>query len=134
MPRLVSVGRRAQYATLVDDEDYHAVAANRWTFLVSHPRGPTTLVYVRRHRRILQEGIHVRQTLYLARFILEVCMGCPCPTPDHSADHRNGDTLDNRRSNLRWATRKEQAANRRNRRHLAPALREMLEDPIGDTF
>jgi len=130
MAKTLSVGRRAQYHTIVDNEDYHAVLAFKWTFLVSHPRSANPNIYVRRHRRILQDGFRVRQTYFLAWFILEVCMGLPRPTPEHTADHKNGDTLDNRRTNLRWATRKEQAANRRSKRNLIATLRDYIADPI----
>jgi len=51
------------------------------------------------------------KTLFLHREILLRAVGPP--PPGHIiGDHRNGDTLDNRRDNLRWATRSMNAKNR----------------------
>lgn len=36
----------------------------------------------------------------------------PRPSPRHQVDHANRNTLDNRRENLRWANRRQQARNR----------------------
>lgn len=47
---------------------------------------------------------------YIHRIILLAFKGGP-PTPDMTVDHINNDRLDNRLINLRWATRREQAAN-----------------------
>lgn len=48
--------------------------------------------------------------LYLHRTILERAVG-PAPF-GHVGDHINGDTLDNRRCNLRWASKSQNARNR----------------------
>lgn len=45
------------------------------------------------------------------RLIAEAFHGAP-PTPAHHAAHNNGDAFDNRASNLRWATAKENCADR----------------------
>lgn len=45
------------------------------------------------------------------RLVLQA-FGPPCPSPKHHAAHNNGDNLDNRISNLRWATATENAADR----------------------
>ena len=49
----------------------------------------------------------IGRTIYMHREIL----GTP-PSPKHEADHRNGNTLDNRKENLRWATRVENMRNK----------------------
>ena len=49
-----------------------------------------------------------------ARCAHQILMGNP-PAPNLSVDHINGCGTDNRRQNLRWATKAEQTANRRRR-------------------
>ena len=49
-----------------------------------------------------------------ARCAHQILMGNP-PAPNLSVDHINGCGTDNRRQNLRWATKEEQTANRRRR-------------------
>lgn len=76
---------------LVDDEDYSAVlAAGSWS---ARPRGSTT--YAARHTGRTTQQLHTFLT------------GWPF------VDHANGDGLDNRRANLRPATRSQNNANAR---------------------
>ena len=62
-----------------------------------------------------EKGTHyvfgVGGTSPLHRFIMEL-NHIPRPSPDHSVDHINRNTLDNRLQNLRWATQSEQNENR----------------------
>lgn len=51
-----------------------------------------------------------RKKIYIHRLMLETFVG-PCP-PGCEAAHNNGIKTDNRLSNLRWATRKENQADR----------------------
>lgn len=83
---------------LVDDEDYELIAQYKWT---ASQTGPG-LFYAMR-----QDG---RKTVYMHRFLLN-------PEKGKHVDHRNGDRLDNRRSNLRPATRSQNLCNSGKKRH-----------------
>lgn len=77
-------------------------------------------ILLQRGRRTLGTDKHGRYTIGLIKRNLQVhvlmahtFLGPP-PTPEHTTvDHINRDSLDNRLENLRWATRREQARNRR---------------------
>ena len=76
------------YVALIDDEDVERVSAHRWWAV---PGGrPAGKMYA--YTQIS------RKTVYLHRFVL-------APMPFRAlVDHRNGDSLDCRKSNLRIAT------------------------------
>lgn len=84
------------YKTLLDDEDYKSLSKFNWR--AEGPGG--NLMYARR-----QFWSHNKpRTVLMHRLIMEA--------PDHlEVDHINGKGLDNRRANLRLATRVENAAN-----------------------
>lgn len=78
---------------LVDDEDYEDASRFSW-FALANGR----VTYAARHG----EG---RQTVYMHNSVLGSRAG-------FQVDHANGNGLDNRRMNLRWATKVEQGRNR----------------------
>lgn len=80
--------------TIIDDCDAGLVLSKRW-HCTKQPGGNK---YAKR-----KEG---QKTVYLAREIVGA-------TPDQDVDHINGDTLDNRRSNLRLVTKSQNMMNRR---------------------
>lgn len=85
---------RAEAWALVDADDYPALARSRWRLHTGgHSRGRT--VYARCSRT----------DVYLHAMIMP---SSTRPTPRHRIiDHRNGDGLDCRRSNLEWVTVRE---------------------------
>lgn len=89
------------YVSLISVEDAD-LAQLRWHARVSEGR-----VYAARR----ESG---RDRQYLHRLILERKLGCPIPS-DRQTDHKNRDTLDNQRENLRSATPSENSANRERR-------------------
>lgn len=87
---------RSPLHALVDPADLELVGAYRWRL---HTSGYVS-TNVKRDGR--------QRTIYLHRLILD-------PGPGLTVDHGNRDKLDNRRANLRPATRIQQNANQRRR-------------------
>lgn len=93
------------YVAIVDDEDYERVAQHKWQANI-FPRADGSLnVYAQRGVR-KSDGCKSVQRLH--RFILDAPAGM-------DIDHINGNSLDNRRSNLRVCTRSENMCNQRPR-------------------
>lgn len=115
--RRIQLSARDNVWCLVDAVDFERLSENIWNVWHSglgradhwqkyakRNTGPERST-VRMHREILIEA-EPRDDAFLA---------------SHFADHINGQTLDNRRENLRWATKQQNGANRR-ARGLAPSL------------
>ena len=83
------------FVALVDDSDYERVNAFKWFALGPNHNGV----------RFYAARTVARKTVALHRFILEAPQGA-------QVDHINGDTLDNRRSNLRLCTHSDNMRNR----------------------
>jgi hypothetical protein len=85
------------YFTLVDDEDFEWASKVKWSAMVTGSR-------VSARRMVCRDGRRV--PVHLSREILGAAAG-------EVVDHINGDSLDNRRANLRPASVAQNAQNRR---------------------
>lgn len=108
------------FYAIVDEIDYQW--ALKWKWSEKWSRGHTK-VYL---RRVFSEGSGIARrqtTVWLHR---EICWRRWGPPPDEfhtMADHRNGDELDCRRKNLKWATPSMNARNiNQNARSIARRL------------
>jgi hypothetical protein len=86
---------------LIDDEDWELISQYRW-----HAGWLGGAFYAKSNvNYTATDGRRRQKTLMMHRLIMGGGDG------SLQVDHRNGDTLDNRRSNLRWATRSQQRQN-----------------------
>jgi hypothetical protein len=98
---------------VVDQKDYYRVAKFHWCLA-----GYGKKVYVTRSYRI---GLEQTKSVRMHREIMQ-------PPEGVLVDHKNGDTLDNRRSNLRLATHTQNMQNRRKRKNTASKYVGMWRD------
>lgn len=105
---------------LVDREDFQFLSQWKWSPKFS--RGGKK-IYLRRNLQILHEASKVcpetgsrlrkrtQKTLFLHQAVMEL-KGDKPQTPDHCIiDHRNGNSMDCRKSNIRWVTRSQNNQN-----------------------
>lgn len=105
-PEYIKIPLTKGYEAIIDAEDADRVLAFNWYASVANTRKDgTRVVYAARKPR---GGI-----VYLHRFIISA-------PDDLRVDHGNRDSLDCRKSNLRWATRSQNAANSIRPRVLSP--------------
>ena len=83
------------YVAIVDDEDYEELSKHKW-YAALRPGGPRAARTVRGEKR----------NVFMQRQILGALSG-------EQVDHRNHETLDNRRVNIRKCTVSQNHANRR---------------------
>jgi len=88
--------------TILDQKDYYRLNNFKWIVY-----GNGTNLYAVRHEII---DPNKTRTVYMHREIMN-------PPPDRLVDHRNCDGLDNRRENLRFATRAQNVLNRRKKKN-----------------
>lgn len=86
---------------LLDDEDFEKVSVYTWR---EAPKAPG--YFLRMFSRGYIKGEQQREYIFLHRYILGV------KDPKIKVDHKNNDTLDNRRKNLRLATHQQNMCNR----------------------
>ena len=92
--------------SIVDDDDYEWLSEYKWCFNLKNLNG----------HGYAQRGQHIKvgfkkyknKTVYMHREILKT---------DQEVDHINGNTLDNRKENLRPANRRQQSQNTRSRKN-----------------
>lgn len=102
--RILWLDREKEIYVLLDEIDFEWARKWKWRAL---PDRTGKKLYATRDTRVNGKMTKI----FLHKEIVRRARGAP-PSPDHViGDHRNGDSLDCRRDNLRWATRKENARN-----------------------
>ncbi len=108
--RRIRIGSHGRYAVTVDARDFAFLTQWRWSALRMTWRFGAN-VYAGRFVQVNGR----QRTIFMHRLILRERMGLAPPSRRHQCDHRDIDSLNNTRRNLRWVTRRQQLINRRPR-------------------
>ena len=104
------------HVTIVSDEDYDMLSKHKW--YASNGKGK---YYVSSNTKI--EGF--RRHILMHRLIMGIL-----DNPDIQVDHINGDTLDNRRENLRICNRAQNSQNKIGNPEASSIFKGVIWDPI----
>jgi hypothetical protein len=107
MSKVIEIPLKNGHIVLIDAEDAERVLAFKWTAYKIYNR-KREMFYA---RRTIQLPNGKQKTILLHRFILDAPEGLV-------VDHKNGNSLDNRRENLRLATVSQNAMNRQRIRNV----------------
>jgi hypothetical protein len=114
-------GANADVECAVDEEDY--LFFTRWMWTIKTNKDGTKPYFRRAISRYdvlgKREGA---DTVYLHIEILTLKVGPPPTRKRCIADHLNGNSLDNRRDNLEWVTKRQNNQNRFGQRYYQRAL------------
>lgn len=102
------------YSAIVDDEDYEWLSQHKWAVKDSRGKRYATRALGSRGKQI---------TIWMHRLI----MNCP---GGMEIDHINGDSLDNRRDNLRIVTRAQNLRNRKTFKNSKSGFKGVVYNPI----
>lgn len=103
--------------TLVDDEDFRRISS--WNWYATNCGG--------KWYAVRKNPAGKPYKIYLHRFLLE-------PPPGLVVDHKNGDTLDNRRKNLRLCTRSQNQFNQGKQKRTKSGLKGAYQTPGGGWY
>jgi hypothetical protein len=92
------------YFSLIDDDDYMRLSQYKWTAMVTGQH--IKRIYAYRRTGWRKDARRYQKSIWLHREIMDAPKGM-------DVDHINHDTLDNRKQNLRLATRSQNLANNR---------------------
>lgn len=98
MELIINSPKYGKHIVLIDDEDFEKVKEYAWNVQHSKSNGKS---YVRTHSK---NGVKIKE-ITLPRLVLS-------DSTKKDIDHINGNTLDNRKSNLRACSRSENCRNR----------------------
>jgi len=111
-PCIIYCGKDGRYEAIVDEDDYAYLMQWRWNYKISSSKH-SHRVYARRGGGRGNGGKgDVCPTILMHVEILNRAEG-PKPYEGATGDHKNCNTLDNRRENLRWASRNVQNGNQK---------------------
>lgn len=122
----IYLDNKGEIFCVVDADDYEWLSKYRWAAIRSRSRWK---VYAARSTRLSgREGPQTR--IYMHKEILERA-GIKPPTPAHViGDHKDGDSLNNRKRNLEWETRSGNARNLYGRKTKQPTMTTDSEIPF----
>lgn len=125
--RRIMLSARDNVWTLVDAVDAAWLSAHVWNIWHAGKGRNEWQKYAKRNVGASRATIRMHREIMIA--------AVPPPSDEflaaHVADHRNGQTLDNRRANLRWATKPENRHNRR-ARGTAPSLDAIVQQLLAE--
>jgi hypothetical protein len=101
-------------ATIVSDEDFERVNQFKWYASLSYENKyyAKRKEWIKDENRTTRQGKYIKKGFYRLIAMHRFIMNAP---PDMEVDHINGETLDNRRENLRLCTREQNTFNTRRR-------------------